>query len=247
MSIHVKRMFVSVWTGLLLFPCLAPAADEAEAAQLTSLQDIIEAGGWPMKVIIALSIIAIFLVIFFLFTLRANALYPKAFIREAEDAAEEGDIEALEAICQDNDSAAAHIIGAAAEQIAGEQRTDYMILRDAIEDAGARQAGVLWQRIQWLQDIAVVAPMVGLLGTVLGMLQAFAGVQAEIGIVKPTALAQGVAKALITTAGGLIVGIGAMILYALFRGWVNKLTGGLEHACGRVLRRLIAKRQVGQY
>ena len=241
----IRRNITAATTALFLLPMVVAHAQGAgEAQQIETFQDIIDVGGWPVKVIIALSIIATFLVLFFLFSLRAGALFPRSFIREAEDAAEEGDVEALEALCQENGSAAARIIGSAAEQIAGEQRADYMIVRDAIEDEGARQAGKLWQRIQYLMDVAVIAPMVGLLGTVLGMLKAFAGVEAEVGGVKPLQLAQGVSQALITTAAGLIVGIAAMVLYAIFRGRVNKLIAGLESACSRVLRRFMSKQRL---
>ena len=76
----------------------------------------------------------VFLTFLYAFTMRPGALYPKAFIQEAEDAAEEGDLEALRAICADNDSAAARIIEAATEMLGGEGRVDYMVVRDAIED-----------------------------------------------------------------------------------------------------------------
>ena len=257
MGCGVKRACYYVWTfSLVTMPSVSTAADGTALVErlkgaekhLTTFKDIIEAGGWPMQVILALSVVMTFLVILFLFTIRANALFPKRFVQEALDAADEGDTEALEAICHDNDSPASKIVGAAVEQMSGEQRVDYMVVRDAIEDEGARQAGNLWQRIQYLQDIAVVAPMVGLLGTVLGMLESFAGLRTELGVgIKPEMLAQGVSKALITTAGGLVVGILAMILYAIFRGRVNKLIAGLESACSRVLRKYMLKKQFGKY
>ena len=246
MSGRIKTIGASALTGVMLFASAAASA-QTEITEIKTVQDAIKAGGGAMVVIIALSILALCFVIFFLLTLRANVLFPRTFVREAEDAAEEGDMEALQAICRDNDSAAAAIIGAAAEEMAGEQRADYMIVRDAIEDEGARQAGILWQRIQYLMDIAIVAPMVGLLGTVLGMMDSFSGLEAGVNIVnKADSLAAGVTKAMITTAGGLIVGIAAMILYAIFRGRVNNRTARLESACSRVLRRFMVK-QVGKY
>ena len=246
MSISMKRIRAAAVTVSVLLSSAVLVTAEQVGSDAMSLGDVIETGGLTMKIIIALSVLATFLVIFFLLTLRTGVLFPAAFIRDAEDAAEEGDIEALQTICEANDSAAARIIGSAAEQIAGEQRQDYMIVRDALEDEGARQSGVLWQRLQYLMDIAVVAPMVGLLGTVLGMLEAFGRVQVEVTEVKTLALARGVTKALITTAGGLAVGIAAMILYALFRGRVNKLIAGMESACSRVLRRLMSKRMAAK-
>jgi biopolymer transport protein ExbB len=192
-----------------------------------------------MYVIIGLSVLAVVLAVFFLFTLRASVLYPRPFLREVGDAAQRGDLEAVVSLCGENDSAAAAIIGGAMEQMKGADQVDYLLIRDAIEDEGGMVAGACFQRVQYLLDIAVIAPMVGLLGTVLGMLQSFSGLQAELGAVKQTVLAQGVAKALITTAGGLLVGIAAMVLYALFRGRVSKLVAGLENACARVLRSIV--------
>ncbi len=234
------KAFIRVFGSGLTFTALRAAAGP-QVQQMKSFHDILQAGGWTMWVIIGLSAIGTFLVVFFLFTLRANLLYPRAFIREAEDAATEGDADALAAVCESNGSPAARIIGAAIQQVSGAKQVDYLLIRDAVEDEGARQAGTLWQRIQYLLDIAVVAPMVGLLGTVLGMLQSFAGLQVEVGV-KPIAVSHGVAKALITTAGGLMVGICAMILYAVFRGRVNSLIGGLEGACSRVLREFVSRR-----
>lgn len=257
MRVVAGRMHAWLYTAFLLVPFAAMAAGEGGTLgqglsssadqRLRSFKDILDQGGWTMDVIVALSALSTCFVIFYLFTIRAGVLYPKVFVQEAEDAADEGDIEALTAICQDSDSAAAKIIGAAAEQMAGEKRADYMVVRDAIEDEGARQAGILWQRIQYLQDVAVISPMVGLLGTVLGMLESFASLEVEVGAVIPTQLAEGVAKALITTAGGLVVGIAAMVLYAYFRGRVSNLTAGLESACSRVLRRLTTQRMGGQF
>ena len=235
------KVFIRLFGSGLVLTALSAAAAGPRGQQLKSFHDILEAGGWTMWGIIGLSVIGTFLVFFFLFTLRASLLYPRPFMREAEDAAAEGDSDALAAVCESNSSPAAQIIGAAIQQVSGAKQVDYLLIRDAVEDEGARQAGALWQRVQYLLDIAVVAPMVGLLGTVLGMLQSFAGLQVEVGV-KPIAVSHGVAKALITTAGGLMVGICAMILYAIFRGRVNSLIGGLEGACSRVLRQFVSQR-----
>ncbi|MBN2449019.1 MAG: MotA/TolQ/ExbB proton channel family protein [Lentisphaeria bacterium] len=242
-----ERLMAVGFLGPALLPCALSAAEET-AVRSIDLKEIFEQGGVIMKAIAALSVLVLFLAFLFAFTMRSGTLYPRKFIQEAEDAAEEGDLEALRSICADSDSAAARIIEAAAELFAGDGRSDYMVVRDAIEDEGTRQAGVLWQRIQYLQDAAVVAPMLGLLGTVLGMMRSFAGLQAGVSFVnKADALATGVAEAMYTTAAGLVVGICTMAIYAFFRGHANRLIGGLENACNRVLRRCAAKRQSQGY
>ncbi len=197
-----------------------------------------------MHVIVGLSLIALGLIIFYLLTLRPGLIFPKHFILEAQDAAEVGDWESLRELCQENSSPAALIINAALEQCVEGQALDYNTLRDAMEDEGVRQASFLWQRIQYLLDISVISPMVGLLGTVWGMMVSFSGLESGISIInKADALASGVAQAMYTTFGGLIVGIFSMAAYALFRGRINRLVGNLESACNSVLRRLAQGRK----
>ncbi len=247
MRTKTRRIIGLFGTFAGFFSYAALAAGEGAARQTISLSEIIETGGWAMKVIAGLSVFGVFLIFFFLFTLRAGVLFPKRFLQEAEDAAAEGDIEALLVICRDNGSAAAAIIGAAAECIGNDAKASYMVVRDAIEDEGARQAGNLWTRLQLMMDVAVIAPMLGLLGTVLGMMQSFSGLQSGVSIInKADALAAGVSKAMYTTAAGLFVGIIAMMVYAFFRGRANNLIGGLESCCNRVLRRYVA-RQSGKF
>ncbi len=227
--------------GLLISSLTAPVLRAAEAGveQIDSFGDVIQAGGIPMYVIIGFSVIGLFLVLFFLFTFRPGMLFPRLFLEEAGEVAERGDLEALRLVCQAHSTPAAKVMLAAVEQMAVSERVDYLAVRDAIDDEGSRQAGILWQRLQYLMDIAIIAPMVGLLGTVLGMLESFANMQTELGAVRPASLSAGVAKALITTAGGLIVGITAMVLYALLRGRLSQLIGKMEELCALLLRRFV--------
>ncbi|MBT3286154.1 MAG: MotA/TolQ/ExbB proton channel family protein [Victivallales bacterium] len=221
------------------FAAEAPAA--AKGANLT-LAEIIGKGGAPMWGIVVLSFVGLFLIVYYLLSIRSGALYPKAFLRQAEDAAAAGDAEALRVICSENESAAARIIGAAAEHVVGDASASYAAIHDAVEDEGARQAGILWQRIQYLMDVAIVAPMVGLFGTVLGMMTAFGGIDDTVSIIDKTrALTGGVGQAMYTTAGGLVVGITAMVVHSIFRGWVHRHIGRLELACSRVIRRFVSQ------
>ena len=228
------------------------AEDEAEAEEgeeektgVITIEDIMVRGGWLMNVIAGLSLLAIALLFFYLLSMRQGTLYPRSFIMEAQDAAEDGDLEGLRDLCLNNGSCAAKIIGAALEQCEDGHVADHVILRDAMEDEGGRQAGLLWQRLQYLMDIAVIAPMVGLLGTVWGMMVSFSGLESGVSMInKADTLANGVSQAMYTTFGGLIVGIFAMAMYDLMRGRLNKLIGGMESACNSVLRRLSASNRL---
>jgi biopolymer transport protein ExbB len=223
--------------ALLFLLLVQPVLAQEEAT--ISMQQIMKDGGWTMSVLIVLSGLVVLMVVYFLLTLRASVLMPRKFRLEAQQLAEDGDVEALYSVCESNNSSGARIIGAAARILHNQPDADYQVIRDTIEDEGGRQSGALWGRIQYLMDIATIAPMVGLLGTVLGMIQAFVGLKDALGTVKPVTLANGVSKALVTTAGGLIVGIAAMILYSYFRGRVTRLVTQMEEQCSMVLQNFV--------
>ena len=83
---------------------------------------------------------------------------------------------------------------------------------------GGRIADAMMSSVDWLADIAAIAPLVGLLGTVLGMFQAFGGIASDVAAgAKPVVLAQGVSQAIVTTIFGLIVAIPSLAAYAVFR------------------------------
>jgi len=245
---YVPYVFFTLLTGIYLFAAQdgATAAAEGQAAPAAianeiSLGKIIQDGGALMYVIALLSLVAIALTVFYAMTLRAKFLYPRAFILEAQDAAEVGDLEALKAVCRDSDCTAARILEASLEQCEEGRPVEYEFLRDGIEDEGGRQANLLWQRLQYLMDIAVIAPMVGLLGTIWGMMLSFQNFESSDLSAKVQQLTGGVSTAMYTTFGGLIVGILSMAAYDILRGHLSKLIGGMESACGSVLRRLSPK------
>ena len=103
-----------------------------------------------------------------------------------------------------------------------------LLVRESIEVAARKEVGMLWQGISYLADVATVAPLIGLLGTVLGMIQAFNVIAFQTAVVKPILLAGGVSKAMVTTAGGLIVAIPAMLFYSYFKGKVQDISNAVE-------------------
>jgi len=221
--------FLFLFCSLFSLPLLAQETANAKPSFIV----FIERGGPVMYVLLILSFISFCLVFYYLLSLRVAAIAPPEFLRQAEAALEKKDFEMLTGICNENDSPASRIISAATD-IFIKSKNNYSMIRDAVEDEGARQASQLWHKIQPLQDIAVVAPMVGLLGTVIGMINSFMSLTEEIGTPRPTVIASGVSMALITTAAGLIIGITAMILYSFFRSRINKLLTALENSCNKI-------------
>lgn len=220
---------------------VAPISGSAieEENTVITLKDIFTKGGWIMYVIAALSFMAIALTIFYILTMRAALLFPEHFIVEASNYAESNDIDSLRTLCENNQNPASRILSASLEQIVPGKAVNMDRLKNAMEDEGSRQAGFLWQRLQYLMDIAVISPMVGLLGTVWGMMISFGGIENGAEFAKKAeTLASGISQAMYTTFGGLIVGIFAMALYDILRGHLNRLVSSMESACNSVLMKL---------
>ena len=104
------------------------------------------------------------------------------------------------------------------------------------EAEGRRLASRLHASVDWLADIAAIAPLIGLLGTVLGMFQAFGGIATDVSVgAKPVVLAQGVSKAIVTTIYGLGIAIPCLVGYAFFRRLAAKRVAELEQAVENIL------------
>jgi biopolymer transport protein ExbB len=203
----------------------------------STLGEMLDKGGPLMPVLYALSFIALCLAFYYMFSLRMELVVPGSLADQIEEAVKKKDMLLVEEICSKNDAPLSKVVKAGLEVIL-KPNANYTIMKDAMEDEGARQGNILWHRIQYLQDIAIVSPMVGLLGTVFGMIVSFGALNSENMSPKPTIIANGVAMALITTAAGLVIAIPAMLAYAYFRGRVNGLISELESRSGRFSRNL---------
>jgi biopolymer transport protein ExbB len=108
------------------------------------------------------------------------------------------------------------------------------IMKESIEEAGRHVVHDLERYLNTLGTIAAITPLLGLLGTVIGMIKVFAAIT-SFGVGDPTVLAGGISEALITTAAGLSVGIPSLMFYRYFRGRVNALTVNMEQEAIRLV------------
>lgn len=217
---------------------MAAVSPMAEA-QSMNLRQIIEAGGWLMYVLGAMSVAGVALVVYFLLVLRREQVLPRRFIENVRSLIREGRVVEASHACRSDSSAVASILGAALDYVLRSNKPDAGLLREIVEGEGGRQATLIQNQTQYLLDIAVIAPMVGLLGTVMGMLTAFNTVALDLAKAKPMLLAQGVSQALITTVAGLLVAIPAMMAYAYFRGRTSSLISDLEKNSADLLTLII--------
>lgn len=227
---RLRNKAIVLVLSLLSLPLMAE-----EPVKEFTIADILEKGGPALYFIIFLSMLAIFIAFYLLFTIRKESFFPADFKREIEPFISNNDMRGLLAACEDNNSKGATAIAAMAKVLVNNPNTPYEVLRDILEDEGGRIYNTNWQKVEYLKDIAVITPMVGLLGTIFGMFHAFIGIGESVGTVQQTALASGIAEAMITTGGGLMVGIMAIILFSIFRGRFNNTISSLEESCREVL------------
>lgn len=229
----LRSGIITVLAGcLVLGVAQAQEATNAVAAaaepQSMTIQQIIETGGWLMYVLAAMSVVGLALILYFLVALRRGQIIPQQLVDNVRTLLREGRMVEAQTACRNNGSAMASIIGSALDYALRSPNPEPGLLREIVEGEGGRQATMIQNQTQYLMDIGVIAPMIGLLGTVMGMLTAFNAVALDLAKAKPMLLAGGVSQALITTVAGLIVAIPAMIAYAYFRGRTSRLISDLE-------------------
>jgi len=177
-----------------------------------SLLEMFFQGGWVMYPILLCSVIAAYVAIERFLTLRKAQLDVGQFMMKVRNIFQRGDIGAVLTFCSQKDAPIANIIR---RGIMKHGQGDTKV-REAVEDAGKAEVYHLEKHLSWLASIAGIAPMLGFLGTVVGMVTAFQKIETLGGIVNPSDLAGGIWAALLTTVFGLIVGIVAYATYNVF-------------------------------
>ena len=175
-------------------------------------QQILE-GGVIAIAIVALSIILLTLTIVHLLTLRRATQCPEELLEAVEQQVRSRKLDAALKTTGLDPSALAVVL----EGILRRHDSSPDRLREVLSEGTAEQSLRLTQRISWIGLVAAVAPMMGLLGTVSGMIRAFATMSASAGSPDPADLAGAISEALITTYLGLTVAIPALVIYAIFK------------------------------
>jgi biopolymer transport protein ExbB len=206
----------------------APAAAPAAGAHTMTLRQMIDAGGWPMYVIGAMSVVGLSMIFYFLVVMREEQIIPGRFLAAIRNLLAERRLVEAHAAARANSSSLAAVVTSGLDYMTRTEKPDYVLLREIVEGEGSRQASMIQNQITYLADIGGIAPLLGLLGTVIGMIKAFAGVAYDIAKAKPVVLAGGVSQALICTVAGLIVAVPALVSYSYFRGRAAAIVSNLE-------------------
>jgi biopolymer transport protein ExbB len=229
----MKRLSLS-FAGFLVasLPAFAqtPSSDPvAEMSRTTTLLTMISAAGWVMIPLAIASIIAVTLIIYCFITLTEKSITTPELLERMEPFFENEDLEGLAAYVQERPQATARIVDRTLQFLERHPDASPDSIQTVAEVEGNRIAASLNQRALYIMDVGVLAPLLGLFGTVVGILSAFGHIaDPQASPMRTMLLAGGVSQALVSTSIGLIVGITAMAFYAYFRGRVGHLISILE-------------------
>lgn len=197
-----------------------------------------QSGGWLMVPILACSVGAAAICIERAWVLQASRVAPDDLLdaaRAADSAAAFGSVT--------SDSPLGRILRAGLASTHGDRDLMRDLMKEAMEGAAGPVVHELERHLTLLGTIAAISPLLGLLGTVIGMIQVFTTLVAD-GVANPGLLAEGISKALVTTAAGLGVAIPALFFHRYFLRRVDELAVSMEHAASRLVEMVCGDRDV---
>jgi len=220
---HLAAQEVEELTEDPALPSATPTVSESEGDTRTLLDTVID-GGIVGLIIILLSVVSVGFIVEHFLTIRKPILMPDHVVDELDTLINNGNIQQAIEACQlpENQSLFSHVVLAGLERYRGSE-FGFAEYKAAVEEAGEDQTGRLYRKTEVLGLIGSIAPMLGLTGTVLGMISSFNTIAATDGMAHPGELAGGIGQALVTTLMGLIVAIPTMIAFSYFRNRIDSL------------------------
>ncbi len=205
-----------------------PTAVDAVAQNGDSTISVLELllqGGYMMIPLLLLSIAAVYIFYERWFTIKKASQTPEEFKGKIRDRVLTGDLAGAKLLCTETDSPIARMIEKGLTRIGSPLKN----IETAIENTGKIEIYRLEKNLDILATISGTAPMIGFLGTVTGMIQAFVAIAQEEGSVSPKLLSSGIYEAMVTTAAGLFVGIMAYLGYNFLVSGVQKVIHQMEY------------------
>ncbi len=202
------------------------------------MYELVKAGGWLMLPIILCSIVAMAIIIERLWALRIRRVLPENLVAQVWQMHRNSQLTAAHINSIRKGSSLGRIL------VAGliNRMHSREVMKEAIEEVGRQVVHELERYLNTLGTIASIAPLLGLLGTVIGMIKVFSAI-VTVGVGNPAVLASGISEALITTATGLSVAIPALMFYRYFSGKVEKLVIAMEEEALKMVEVMQGERE----
>lgn len=242
-SFFGSALVFSLMTSAVMAQTATAGAAPATGHGPLTLWELIMSAGWVMIPLLFISVLVLSLVFFYVLTLKDSAIVDEEIVHRIEPFFENDDLEGMTSFLADRPQATARVLEHTLKFIRRNPDADSESIKAVAESEGTRIATQLNQRVLYVMDCGVLAPMLGLFGTVVGILRSFGSIAQEASPMRTMLLAGGVSQALVATAVGLVVGITAMGCYAYFRGRVQHLISLLEGSTTPLVQQLILLRK----
>ncbi|GAB4290149.1 MAG: MotA/TolQ/ExbB proton channel family protein [Methylophaga sp.] len=200
--------------------------------------ELFKAGGWLMIPLFICSVISIAIIAERAWSLQKKRIAPAELVSQIWQWLQYNQVDAQRIKALQANSPLGQILAAGLTN----RNSSREITKESIQDVGRHVTVALERNLNTLGTIAAISPLIGLLGTVIGMIKVFAVITAE-GVGNPETLAGGISEALITTATGLVVAIPSLIFYRYYRGKINKLVVDMEEQAMKLIEILHGERQ----
>jgi biopolymer transport protein ExbB len=229
-----KKRFLFYWLIAIVcsVPVLAMAA-EPSLGDEWALLELIEKGGLMMYPILFCSVLIVGITIERAYNLQRKNIIDTEFLKNVRNHWNWKDIQLGLQLCNSHDNSLSRILKSGLLRFGGKLDE----VERAIEGAGQHEASLMNSNLRVLGAIANITPMMGLLGTVFGMIKAF-DVISQSGSGNPSLVASGISEALVTTAAGMVVGIPALVLYHYFRGKIDRYVFEMEEISFQLVEEL---------
>ena len=200
--------------------------------------EIVKSGGWLMLPIILCSVVALAIIGERLWSLQRKRITPKHLVAQIWHLHAKGQLtpEQIESVRKS--SPLGRILAAGLANM----KHDREVMKESIEETGRHVVHELERYLNTLGTIAAITPLLGLLGTVIGMIKVFSVITSQ-GVGNPTVLAGGISEALITTAAGLSVAIPSLMFYRYFRGQIDSLVVYMEQEAIKLVEVIHGERE----
>lgn len=200
--------------------------------------ELIKSGGWVMALIIPCSIAALAIIGERLWSLQKKIVMPPNLLPQVQQWLTRKELDENHLKLLRESSPLGRVLAAGLAN----RKHSREVIREAIEDSGRHVAPDLERYLRTLGTIAAISPFLGLLGTVLGMIDMFSGIGSR-GVGDPSIVANGIAQALVATASGLLVAIPSLMFYRYLRGRVNELLVDMEQEAIKLVEIMHGQRE----
>ena len=213
------QVIARIAVALLALTATAHSADSTPILtdQGLNVRGLLQAGGIIGYIIVALSVAMVALIVEHLLSIRRSSLMPAGLSESARQFIAASNLSQADQVCREQPSFLGYVISAGLQ----EASVGYDAVEKSMEDAAQEQAARLFRKIEYLSVIGTIAPMLGLMGTVWGMIQAF-GEFADKANPQVSEFAPGISHALVTTLMGLCVAVPALAAFAIFRNRIDE-------------------------